>query len=133
MKIELKRVYTIEYPGTAAEFIEFVDRELRMRHDGTLDSLDMGDAVEAATQIYDGGDMTTYVDDGDREYNYIDCPDSETLMWYFPDVDRYLPTRAGASYIPIVPAGTRTDGWCLDCGQWEISGVIRHWQDCPNG
>jgi hypothetical protein len=128
MKIQLMRVYEIEFDGTSAQFIELVDRELKMRHDTQLDSLDMGDAVEEATQLFDQGDLTHLVDIVANEYNYIDCPDKDTLLWYFPEADTYQPTRPGAKYSPT----ERTQGWCLDCGEIERRGIIRHPNTCPS-
>jgi len=101
MRIQLSRVYEIQFDGTAAQFIELVDRELRMRHDGNLDSLDMGDAVQGATDLYDQGDLTHLVDIVDNQYNYIDCPDSSTLVHYFPETDTYAPTLPGLEFRPI--------------------------------
>lgn len=127
MKIQLSRVYEINFDGTAAELIEYVDRE--MRKDGTrLDSLDIGDAVVAATDLYDQGDMTQYIDIVDFVYNYIDCPDSNTLLHYFPNSDNYMPTRPGLYYMPV----EHSCSWCLNCGHIARDGVIDHASKCPD-
>lgn len=86
MKIQLKRVYEIKGDMTAAAFIALVDREYMHKNntDIGLDCLDMGDAVAAATDLFDAGHLTHLVDIVDYEYHYIDCPDKSTQLSYHP-------------------------------------------------
>jgi hypothetical protein len=83
MHIQLKRVYEIKFDGTAAQFIKLVDREYMLVNDTDIgiDSLDMGDAVYAATQLFQSnGSFADIIDEIDAEYDYIDCPDKGTLL-----------------------------------------------------
>lgn len=82
MKVKVVRTYTIDYTGTAADFIQLVhNHKIHAENEG-LDSMDMGDATIAATYLFDGGDLTSIVDqtDEDTEILYIDCDDKSTLL-----------------------------------------------------
>lgn len=90
MEIKLTRDYTLKSKLTSAEFIEAVDRMMRM-YDNRLDSLDMGDAVSAAVDLFENGEMNpaTIEVSYDQEYKYTDCPDSRTLLDYDSETDKY--------------------------------------------
>ena len=85
MKVEVIRKYTIDYEGSAEDFIILVDRFMNKDEGGGLDSLDMGDASYAATELYDQGDLTNIVEETDHNIIYIKCEDKSTRLEADPD------------------------------------------------
>ena len=65
MQIEVTRTYTIDFPGSQEEFINLIREELALRHDTVLVPATLEVAAYTATQCWDGGDLTTIIDETD--------------------------------------------------------------------
>lgn len=85
MWIEMTRTYIIQAENmSAASFIEQVDRRVFSESGEHLPVLIMANAVAAAADLFDGGDLTSLVSvRDDNQFAVIDCPDHNTQLELF--------------------------------------------------
>lgn len=81
MKIRYSRVYEIDtHHLDAKQFILLVNSWMIAETAEPLTTFDISNAVSAAAELYDQGDLTDLVNVVDDKFEYIDCANEDLKM-----------------------------------------------------